>query len=66
MKNKIESYFARTKLGKIKEIIFVGNWSQGDLYRVKTTRWLHPNEFTIYELDGEIKTVRSLQTNKIY
>lgn len=66
MDEKIEAYFAQKRLGKIKYIKPTGAWAHGSLYHVKTKRIRHPNEFTVYELDGDIKTVRSLQTNKTY
>ncbi|MEG1497553.1 MAG: hypothetical protein RR385_09305 [Clostridiales bacterium] len=66
MNEKIESYFAQKKLGRIETIEPTGLWLHGNLYHIKTKRWGRPNEFTVYELNGEIKTVRSLQTNKIY
>lgn len=66
MNQKIEAYFTEKKLGKIKDIKPSGTWAHGSLYHVKTTRWRRPNEFTVYELNSEIKTVRSLQTNKTY
>lgn len=66
MEGKIEDYFKKHKLGKTQYIKENGKWSNGKIYHVKVKKILPPNEFTIYELNNEIKTVRSLQTDKTY
>jgi len=62
----IKEYFKQHKLGSITNIKPAGQWAKGDLYHVTVKRLRPPTEFTVYELDGEIKTVRSLQTGKTY
>lgn len=66
MNKKIRQFFRDHKLGKIKSIREIGAWAHGKLYHVKTNRRIRTNEFTVYELNDEIKTVRSLQDGKIY
>lgn len=66
MEEKIGLCFADLKFGSVESIKEAGRWAHGALYHVKTKRRRYPNEFTVYELDGEVKTVYSLQTNKTY
>ncbi len=65
MEQKIIEFVNSHNLGKILEIKQISNWWKGKRYHVAVKK-LRRKEFTVYESDGEIVTVKNIWTGKEY
>lgn len=62
MEKKIKAFFKEQKIDKVKSIKQFDDWAHGHRYHVRC--WNIFKEFTVYELNGKINSVRDRMRNE--